>query len=72
MILTKDGLIRQLDVLAEELAGMRVVMHEVTEALRPVDEVNTDVWSAVEYSQEQLTALVSRVENVRRDVLSDL
>lgn len=72
MILTKDELVRNLDALSEELTGMKATMHQVTEQLRPVEEVNTDVWSAVEYSQEELGKLCERVLGLRRDVISDL
>lgn len=72
MILTKDELVRQLDSLVQEVSEMRLLMAGITEVLRPIDAVETDIWCGVEFSQEQLDVLMGRIESLRRDVASDL
>jgi hypothetical protein len=72
VILTKEQLVRRLDCAVAEARELQQMMLAVTEQTRAVDAVETDAWCSIEFSQERLDRFAASLEELRRDVLSDL
>lgn len=72
MILTKEVLLRKLDELELEFESMRSLVERVKEITRPFEDLDTDTWSEIEWTQERLDQLGAQLAVLRRDVLTDL